>query len=813
MVTLALGIGVTTALFSVIDGVLLRPLPWMEPERLAAVYSVEPAWLQQPHRAADWNRAPIGWRDWEGLRRSGAFEHVAAWMPNPVVINITFDSPPEIVDGIYASSNLLTTLGMKPHLGRFFAAVDDTFRTEKEHIVVIAFEVWQRQFGGDPDILYRSVYVSTNPINPSAGRPYRIVGVLPPAIRFLGQTPQVVLPIGFMEYNGSFETNRFLRAFGRLAKDVDVRRALAASEPIVRGKDTTEKRTARVVPLVEEEIGQAAHRLWLLLGGAGLLLVVAYTNVAGLLVGEARKRRHEMAVRASLGGGFGRVLRQLTVEHLLLAAIASAAGVLLAFWLTPMLIAIAPAELPRLDTVRLDWRIAGAALGLGLLTTVLFALMPLVRLARTPAALILAEGGRDGGATRRFGQRLVVASQIAISLVLLVAASLFAETMARLTAKPLGFEPKNLTVATIRSVGRPYNPAPQNRPIVFGEEPARGTSAGRPLNRDEVQRQITDSNTARVAGPLQSLATLAGAGEVAAANYAPFLDVMPGVRVRPDGTPATQDQLVSGVTVTERYFQTLGIDLVRGRLFEWRDAYGVRPAIVSRELERRVFAGNAIGQRLLRSGIGPAYDVVGVVENVKHREFTEDDLAIVYFPFQGFNTLTQFFVRSTGDTSLSTLTNAVRAADPLVVVSASRPMSTLVARTVAEPLFRARLATAFGVIALVLAAVGLYGLAARAVADRRREIGVRVALGARPGDVRRLFLRDAIRTVTIGLVLGVPGAYAVSQLVRAFLYGVSPGAPHIFAIAAAVLVVSAVLATLVPARRAAAMDPMLALKE
>jgi hypothetical protein len=389
--------------------------------------------------------------------------------------------------------------------------------------------------------------------------------------------------------------------------------------------------------------------------------------------------------------------------------------------------------------------------------------------------------------------------------------------MFRITAKPLGFEPANLTVATVRSTRKPYNPPPStgDRPVVFGDVPGPGSRAStfKPTSREDLMRRITDDNTSQTEGPLRALAALDGVGAVAAVSYAPFVDSPAGLRVRPDGTLADSDVLVSALTVTDAYFRSLGVDFLRGRPFTWRDGYGVRNAIVSRELERRVFAGDALGKRLRRSGTDSVYDVVGVVENAKHREFIEDDKAVVYFAFQGQAALPHFLIRSTGDTSLSTIANAVRAASPQLVVTASRPMDALVARTVAEPLFRARLATAFGMFALLLAAIGLYGLASRAVADRRREIGVRVAMGARPVDVRRLFLRDAFRTVLIGLLLGLPAAYAVAQLTQTFLYGVSPDAPHVFAIAAAVLAIAAVLATLLPARRAAKMDPMIVLKD
>jgi putative ABC transport system permease protein len=817
---LALGIAATTSIFSVIDAVLLQPLPWREPDRLVAIYSVEPERLQRPSQAAAWNRAPLALREWQALQQSGAFEMVTAWMPNRFLY--TGDSGPELLDGIYAGSNLLHTLGVTPQLGRMFTADED--RTDSSS-VLLSHEIWQRAFGGDEQVIGRSIAVGLGAS--SRGEPRTVVGVLPPRLRFQGQAPEIMLPLGIMAYNLSYDTNRPLRLLARLGGAVPIERASAALGPVIRPTESSARRSGRAVPLIEDEIGQTAGPLWLLFGGAALLLLVACTNVAGLLLGEARARRHEIAVRLSLGGRVARILRQLTIEQLLLDGVAAIAGVVLATWITPLLVAVAPAHLPRLDTVAINPRIAVLGIALGVITSMAFSILPAIQLARTPAVAVLAEGGRDGAARRTLGQRLVVAAEIGIALMLVVAASLFGETIARLTSRPLGFTSDHLIVVSLAAAARPYTADEWQRIVSRRNDPE--TPSGVPIRGTvtDMRRRIREYDLARTTSILNRLSAVPGTVAVAGVTTAPFVATPVEWRARDAADPASPAVAASRFSVTDQYFRAIGLPIVRGRGFNDTDGLEDRRVVISRELERRAFNGDAVGRQISVTSSSAAtatasvYDIVGVAENAKQREYADDDRAAIYVHDRsgasiGNAMVGQFVIRASGDAAalIPHVRQSLRAAtDPPLAVTSIRTMDDLVAGSVAEPRFRATLATIFGASALVLAAVGLYGLATRRVEERRREISVRIALGAQKRDVRGLVLRDALWTVGLGLAIGLPAAFAASQITQTLLYGVSATSPHIFVLSSGILVAAALAATIVPARRAAAADPIIALKE
>lgn len=801
IVTLALGIGATTAIFSVVDAVLLRPLPWPEADRLVRIHAVLPERLHQPALAADWNRGPIGWREWDGLQASPAFTHVAAWLPTRFVVG---PERSEVADVAYVSSNFLQTIGSQLLQGRPFNADEDR---QIVQTTIVTFEAWRRRFGGR-DVVGETIVLGPD-VQGSSGRPWTIVGVLAPGFRFQGPVPDFLLPIGQMSYNGSFETNRFLRIVARLAPGATMDDAFEAAEPVVRGKETRDRRTARLVPVPEEELGRATRPLYLLLAGSALLLLVACSNVAGLLLGEARARRHEIAVRTALGGGVFRILRQLAVEQALIAALAASLGVVLAVWAMPVLVAMAPDWLPRLDSARIDLRLALAALAAGLGTSLLFTLGPALSLARTPAAMVLAEGSREAASHRQVGQRLVVATEVALALVLLVGASLFGETIARLTTRPLGFDPDGLAVMSVRF---------PDSALRFAMRAVPRAGPGERVDVDRVMRILSEATAARTKSVLDRIQSLPGVVAAAGVNAAPFVGTPRDARARADGRPQDEEQVVASLTVTDGYFRAVGTPVVRGRALVSLDAAEGR-VMVSREFEKRLLDGNAIGRRIALRGSATAaattHEVIGVVENVKHREFSDEDRAAVYALDRNGSFINQILLRTSGDAEalLPIARQALEGHDSKPVVTFGQTMESILARSVAEPTFRATLSAIFGASALLLAAVGLYGLAARRVAERRREIGVRIALGARPRDVRRLVVRDTLATLAMGLAVGLPGAFAASQVTRTFLFDVSATAPHTFVLAASVLTIATVVATLLPARRAAAIDPMLTLKD
>jgi putative ABC transport system permease protein len=816
--TLALGIAATTAIFSVVDAVLLRPLPWPDPDRLVVIHGVDPARVHRPSTASTWNRMGLTWKDWDALQGTGVFEHVAAWQPARFT-HYRDDGSTEVLNAMYASANLLDTLGEPPALGRTFSRADD--RATHVNEVLISSRLWQRQFGGREDILESVVALGSTAAE--HGEPYRVVGVLPPGLRIRDEAPDIIVSIGRTSHNLSFDTAGRLKIVARMAPGVTLEVARSAATAQVRGTEVSPTRSARVERLSDDEVGHAARPLWTLLGGAGLLLLVSCANIAGLLLGEVRARRHEIAVRTSLGSGFGRVLRQLTVEQVLLCLVASAAGVLLAIWLLPALTALAPDRLPRLAEVRIDWRLAGVSLVLGTITALVFALVPTIALARTPAALVLQEGSREGAGGRHFGQRLVVSIEVALALVLIVGATLFGESLLRLQQRPLGFQPDGLIVVSLSEAGRAYSAsewqsvlnvrsgnAPQSMP-------PRGPD-GRILTREDIDQLIRSraASTARRDAITNALMTVPGVTAVAGVTQAPF--VSPPVDSQVNVSGADDAILASRVLVTGDYFSTLGIPIVVGQHFEPNPPAGVRQIVLSRELSRRLFGESSpVGRQVeVVSGSDTrlAFDVVGVAADTRHQSLSEEQ-TLMFYTFNasgnaiGSNTVAQYLARTSVDPGplLPSVRDALRNTNPPLAVTSVTTMEELVAGTVAEPRFRAMLAVIFGGAALFLSAVGLYALTSRRVEERTREIGVRVALGAQPHDVRRLVLVDVAKTVGAGFAVGVPAAFALSQLTQALLFGVSATSPRNFAMACGILIVAAGLAVVVPVRRAAKVDP------
>ncbi len=800
--TLGLGIGAATAMFSVVDAVLLRPLPWPDPDRLAAIHMVYPGRRTDPRFATTWHRSRLHYPAWEALRRGSSFSDVAVW--EPASLSMTIDEGrTELALVMGVSSDFLPMFGVKVLHGRNFTREEDE---RDSYHVILSYEAWQRHFGGRQEIVGKpsSIAYASATYTP----PWIIVGVLEPDFSFDGIRPDVLTTIG--HHNSSSARMNFFGLFeavGRLAPGVSVDAASAEAAVLLRASQPGAAIDSRVVQLDDELLGSSVRPLWLLFGAAGVLLLAACANVAGLLVGENRARRHETAIRLSLGITRGGVVRQLLVEHAMLALAGAALGLLLAIWLTQALVALAPAELPRLDTVRVDWRVALFALGTGGLTLLAFGLAPALSLARTQAARILAGGGREGAPDRHVAQRTVVAAEIALAAVLVVGAGLLGETLFRLLSQPLGFDPSNLVVVSTRFTGSDIPPD-----WIRGTRGAGGVS-GNSLNSGPPLRERTAAvRRARTAAVVERLSAVPGAVRAAAMGAPPFSGGPASrSRIRIDGRPEDPNDLSASQSVSAGFAKTLRVPIVAGRDLEAAD--GPNAALVSREFERRYFEHGAVGRRFEHVVLSyrTTYDIVGVIEDLKHSTFAEEPLP-TFFAIGA----TTDYVMQTGIDPLVVLP-AIRGAladvDPQIVVTGITTMDQSLAGVIAAERFRATLSTAFALTALLLAAVGLYGVAARRVADRRREFGIRVALGARPDNLRSLVLGDALRTVGIGLAVGLPAAFAASQATRAFLFGVSPTSPHVFLGASAVLAAAALAATLLPARRAGRVHPMLALRE
>ena len=806
ILTLGLGIGSATAIFSVVDAVLFEPLPWPEAERLVAVYGVLPERRANPATAATWDRMPLTWSGWVNLQAAPAVEMVAAFHPDQRALGAQRD---DLVEILHVSSAFLPLLGVRPAAGRAFRADEDDASAD---VVMISHEAWQRRFGGRPDIVGRTVQLGwPNWADGSSSDPYTVVGVLPPGFRFEAHAPEFLIPLGALPHPWRGFDRRYVHAIARLELGASVDSAEAAIQPLVLGPEPRETQSARLVSFSDERRSHVTGPLRMLGAGAALMLLLACANVAGLLLNDARSRRHEIGVRVALGGSRARVLRQLAIEHTMLAGLAVAAGVMMVAWLTPAFIAIAPEQLPRLDQAGVDARVAGFALALGFATTLIFGIAPSLALATTPAAAVLAEGGRDGGSARTSGHRALVVAQLSLAFVLVVGASLLGETIYRLTSQPLGFDPEYLAVVSTTVNVLPVGPSPCPEPPPRPAPGVRGVPPCAPP--DVIWGRIRDGQTTLTAGLVERLSAVPGVVSAAGISVAPFngvagdWDLRAGDDLQPAGVRGRR------IAVTDGYFETMGLPLLGGRTFHAADADDP-VAVVSESFARRVFAGPAVGQTFSYSDASESFTVIGVVPDVRSREIVADDSPTFYIRNHRMMT-TQFVVRldEAAAPSIDALRQAIREHHAQSVVTSTFLMSDRLIELLAAERFRAALSAVFGGVALAMAAVGLFGLAARRVVDRRREIGVRLAVGASPVDIRRLVLGDAARTVACGLLVGVPAAFAAARVTSSYLVDVTPTAPHVFALACGVLASAAFLATMLPAARASRIDPVSVLKE
>jgi hypothetical protein len=811
ILVLSLGIGATTAMYSIVDAVLLKAEPWPDAERLVRIFAVQPLQRTNPSYEKTWNRGPISWQSWRDLQKAQAFADVAVWVPDQQIVG---DERTELVRAFFASSSLPLLVGAQPLHGRLFNADEDEADSGS---VILSHKVWMRLFGGDPNVI-GTVTSVTPPGGSAASKTYRrtIVGVLPEEFSFPGETPDVLIPIGFHKYNGSFG-NAFFHAMARLNGGATVAAAAASAEPLVRREESPDRRTSRLVTLRTDRIGLGDQPLWLMLAAAGLLLVVACANVAGLLLSDARSRHHETAVRLSLGGTRAAILRSLLGEHLVLAIAAAAGGVLVAQWMIPSLVALAPPGLVGDQPIGLDNRIAAWSIAGAVLTTLLAGLIPSAAISSARPGDALKLGARQATGGSRWRHRLVVAAQFGVALVLLVGAGLFGETLLRLDREPLGFDPGGVAVvglAQARQAARaPRTPQEQ-------------------AQFDELRRTNINALMALVMGrewaPMQTmLDSVSATTGVRAAAYADSVPFAPGtpraLRLRAEGQPETEAAPVFHYFVTKQYFDALGIAVRQGRTFEADfDLGGTRlppsgtvsrrPVVVSQTLARRLHGGDAIGRNLVAGKA--TYEVIGVADDVKQRGVLDDDTAAVYMLLADARSARYLVARTTQSASamLPTLRGAVEE-HRVMFPSSSWALQDLVNETLVVEKSRAILSSAYGLVALLLASVGLYGLAARLVAERRREIGIRVALGAGRRDVRALVMADAWMIVGLGLIVGLPSAFAAARVTQGMLFGVAPTAPHVLGIAAVTLTIAAVTATLVPVWRANRIDPAVTLRD
>jgi len=787
LVTLALGIGANTAIFSVVHGVLLRPLPFQDPDRLYFLWA--------RHTSTD--RYPLQLPEFCDYRdQNRTLESIAAfgnWNPN-----VTGDGPAERVSGLRASGNLFATLGVQAAVGRTLAAADDTPGQEK--VVVIGYGLWQRRFGGDPAIVGRPLTLN--------GEPFTVVGVMPRDFFFPIRTAEVAIPLA--PDRDPWRQNRtstsFLRAIGRarggvgraqVTEDLDgILRRLQKEYPASYGS----KRGLLAVPYAEELTRNFSQGLWVLLGAVALLLLIACANLANLMLVRATERRRDMAIRQALGASRSELLRQLLVESALLSLGGAMVGALLARWSVPLLVALSPEALPRARDIHVSLPVLLFTLGVAVLAGVAFGLVPALRAAGVdPNRDLKAEGrGAAGAADRSRTRGWIVASQVALMMMLLTGAGLLWKSFREVMRVDAGFDPGVLTVRL--SLPR--------------------KDYGDLAKVSQFYRQLE----ARVAA-------LPGVTSVAAVNQVPLNGALASAEYKvADRPPASDDNLPTAQyrLVTPAYFKTMGIPMEAGRAFTDDDREGGAPVvIVSRALVRQSFPDrDPIGRYLLLrdtpGGVRPL-QIVGVAGDVRHTSLEAEAEPHVYLPYHQTHrdllvwlTNNQFLAVRTAGPPLA-LTEAVRrelqAVDSTVAAADIRPSGYYLDNATAARRFSLELLAGFAVLALAMAAIGIYGVVSYTVVQRTREIGVRLALGADMGDIARMVLGEGVRRTAVGVAVGLAGALAASRAVRGMLYGVGATDPVTYAAVIALLVAVTVAACLLPAWRASRVSPLAALRE
>jgi putative ABC transport system permease protein len=780
VLALALGIGANTAMFSVVYGILLRPLPYPDADRLALVFIHFLPW-DNPRG----NMSMADFLDWKSQTTS--FEDPSLYASVGQRIDLTGSGATEQVYGAAVSAGFFPTLGARPILGRTFLPGED--QPNSMRVAVIGAGLWQRRFAGRADVLGQSITLN--------GVPRTVIGVMPADFHFPRPDSEIWtnLPLVPPNRRGPF----FYRAFGRLKPGVTIRQAQAEANAIGRRIEQANPSVYRrldlpVVSLRDALVGSVKTPLAVMICAVSLVLLIAVVNVANLMLARATVREREMALRLSLGAGRGRLVRQLLTESVLLSGLGGGAGVLLAYLGIQFLRAANPGNLPRIADVHLDGTVLTFSLLISLLTGILFGLAPALQSARADLSSTLKEGGRaTAGATRQRTRAALVICEIALSLMLLVGAGLLLRSLLRLQRVDAGFHgaPERILAMTISPANKRYSD--QAAGIEF---------YGRLLDR---VRQLPGIELAALSDGLPP--DQEGDADTFMIQGSPPL--------------AGGNPVVTLDTVSPDYFRAMGIRLLAGRAFTEGDGLESPPvAMVSESFARRYLPGqDPLSKRLKQSGPEltslPFREIVGVVADVKYAGLEAKSQTAYYLPYtQNYTRRTFLVVHSSLDAAhlAPMLRREIQAVDRDVVVAYVSTLKQAVRDSVARPRFDAILLVLFAGVALLLAVIGIYGVIAYAVAQRTHEIGVRMALGARRADVLNLVLRQGAQLAAVGIAVGLGGAFMFTRLMRSLLFDTSVQDSLTFAVAAAGLFAVAVLASLIPAHRATRIDPLSALR-
>lgn len=781
-ITLALAIGANTAIFSVVNAVLLAPLPYRQVDRLMMIW--------EANRTRGERAFPISPGDFTSWKQENdVFEDIAASYDNEVTL--TGSGDPKLVIGYAFTPNYFRILDVAPQMGRTFTEQE---AQSKAPVVVLSDKFWRTTLHGDPQVLGKAINLDA--------KPYTVIGVMPPTFSYPPRT-ELWMPISLSADSGDFD-HRYLRIIGRLKPGISVQEAQVHMDALERRIASLHPATEAgnetwVEPLRHQLSGDIRKPLLVLLGAVAIVLLIACVNIAGLLLARAAGRRAEVSLRTAMGASRFRLVRQFLIESLLLSLPGGILGIGLAFWCTRFLVAIFPnnvanLSIPRVESIPLNAPVLWFALGITVLSSLSLGVLPALQSSRSNESDALKESGRvlGSGAPSARTRRTLTTAEIALSLVLLSGAGLMIESFRQVYRQDLGFQPDHVLGL---EVFLPRNRYPSEQP---------------------------QTRLSFVSGVLENLKELPGVHSVAATNYLPLTGFWGDTNFIIEGTtPVNQSQKPTADSrlVTPGYFSTMGIALLQGRDFTDSDRLGSEQvAIVNSTLAHRYFGNeDPVGKivELVDDAPVKRWRVVGVVSDVKAfgpEEATHADLyrplAQVTFPLLGF------VVRTTGDPALllKSAQQAVWHVDKDQPIFDAMPMSLLAAQSLALRRTSTIVLASFAILALLLAAVGLYGVMSYSVSQRTHEFGIRMALGARRQDVLQLVLRSGVRLVLVGEVIGLAAALLLTRLSSSLLFGVSPGDPWTLATALGVLTLVAVVASYIPASRATKVDPMVALR-
>ncbi len=774
LIALALGIGANTAIFSLVNAVLLQPLPYPEPDRLV--------WVWGNIRTGG-NRASVAPLDYLDYRsQNQTFEHLAATMQ--LSLNLTGSGEPERLTALGVTGNFFDVFGVRPALGRTFSLENE--KGGQDQVTVLSHAFWQKRFAGNSSILNKTIVLD--------GKAVEVIGVMPRDVAF-PQAADLWVPLNF-DISPQMKQRRahFMRPMGRLKEGVTLTQAQADTDLIAaqleeQFPETNKNWNLRLVPLREQLVGGTQTTLFILFGAVGFVLLIACANVANLLMVRAAARQKEIALRTALGASRLRIARQMITESLLLAITGGALGAVLATWGVEMLVSLSEDSLPRTANVRIDLVVLAFTFLISLATGLLFGVAPALRTARVNLIDSLKDGLRGAGesVSRNRTRSLLVVFESAIAVMLLIGAGLLVRSLIALQNVDPGFDANNVLTMRISLPMQKYD-TPEKAANFFGQLETRVAS-------------------------LPGVESAAYISELPLSNQ---LNDMPfTVEGRPPVASISEGFGADFRMVTQNYFSTLRIPLLRGRNFTEQDVRkSDRLLLVSQQLVDQIFPNEEpLGKRLVMAMSGEPYEIIGIVGDIRHQSLGAPAVPTMYMPSLERGG-TNLAIRTKGDplSVVAGVRKEVQALDPDQPIAAVKTMNEWVATSTAAPRYRTTLLALFAALAMILAATGIYGVMSYSVAQRTHEIGVRMAMGARQFDVLKMVVRQGMILALVGVVLGLGGAYALTRVMSTLLFGVTAKDPVTFGAVAALLIAVAFIACFVPARRATKVDPLVALR-